>query len=418
MRSAIGSRLPRGEARSIIAIWLGWLVVLLTFQAVVTDRFEIERPDRVLVWTPSDTGRHDPAQEPSLTDPFLNQQVAFDSEYYLSIALNGYEDPLPGLMNPQDGGEPIALNHAFFPFYPLAIRVVAAPLGLLGLTDVATATLAGVIVSVLGTLAALFALRDLVRDEMGEGGALRTAFYLVAFPTGFFLAQVYAEGLFLGLSFGSLALMRRGRLGPAALLALLAVWTRGIGVVLVLPLAWAWWRRLREPAADDAPRSRWRPVVDAICVLLPVAAYLVWRVSPWGEAFTTVEEQYFGRRLFDFGVSFASIGAAWSTIWSPLHQTALYYLLELVAVALALVASVAVVRRYPDLAAYSLAMLVIPLTSGALQSMQRYVLAVPAIFIVLGRLGRSPPFDRSWTLISVTWMALLAALYAFDFWVA
>jgi hypothetical protein len=176
---------------------------------------------------------------------------------------------------------------------------------------------------------------------------------------------------------------------------------------------------MRRRATDDAPSSRWRPVFDGVWVVLPLAAYIMWRVSPWGEAFTVVEEQYFGRRLFDVEVAIDSIGAAWSTIWdSPLRQTALYYLLELVAVAVALVASLAVVRRHPDLAAYSLAMLVIPLTSGALQSMQRYVLAVPAIFIVLGWLGRSQAFDRVWTLASITWMGLLATLYAFDFWVA
>ena len=59
-----------------------------------------------------------------------------------------------------------------------------------------------------------------------------------------------------------------------------------------------------------------------------------------------------------------------------------------------------------------------PLTSGALQSMQRYVVAIPAIFIALAGLGRSATFDRSWTLVSLLWMGLLVTLYAFDFWTA
>jgi Mannosyltransferase (PIG-V) len=404
--------------RSIVLVWLSWLVILVTYQAVVTDRFEIDRPDRVLAWTPGDTGRRDPELEPTLTDPFLNEHVAFDSEYYVSIAMNGYEDPLPGVVSPSSAGDEIPLNHAFFPLYPLAIRAVAAPLSLLGMTDVATATLAGVIVSALGALAAMLALHDLVRDELGRRAGLRAAFYLVAFPTGFFLAQVYAEGLFLGLSFWSLALMRKGRLLPAALLAVLAVWTRGVGVLLVIPLAWAWWRRTRhDPTRSERPA--WTPILDGAWVLLPVGAYLAWRLSPWGEAFTIVEEEYFGRRLFWFDAAFESIGAAWDTIWTPtLSQTAFYYRLELAAVLIALVACVAVVRRYPDVAAYSLAMLVIPLTSGALQSMQRYVIAVPAIFVMLAVLGRSAAFDRGWTFVSVLWMGLLVTLYAFDFWVA
>ena len=83
---------------------------------------------------------------------------------------------------------------------------VALPLRVLGLSQIATATLAGVIVSVLGTLLGMIALYDLVRDQLEDAGGIRAAFYLIAFPAGFFLAQVYTEGLFVGLAFGCLAL--------------------------------------------------------------------------------------------------------------------------------------------------------------------------------------------------------------------
>ena len=52
----------------------------------------------------------------------------------------------------------MSLNYAFFPFYPLVMRVLAVPLSVLNLTPIATATLAGVIVSLLGTLGAMLAL--------------------------------------------------------------------------------------------------------------------------------------------------------------------------------------------------------------------------------------------------------------------
>ena len=53
-----------------------------------------------------------------------------------------------------------------------------------------------------------------------------------------------------------------------------------------------------------------------------------------------------------------------------------------------------------------------------LAGMVRYVLAVPAVFLLLARLGEHQAFDRVWTVISVMLMALLAALYSVDFWVA
>jgi hypothetical protein len=75
-------------------------------------------------------------------------------------------------------------------------RLVSFPLRPLGLTPIATSTLTGVIVSAMGTLMAMLSLYHLARDELGARGAQRTAFYLIIFPTGFFLLQVYTEGLF------------------------------------------------------------------------------------------------------------------------------------------------------------------------------------------------------------------------------
>ncbi len=112
----------------------------------------------------------------------------------------------------------------------------------------ATATLAGVSVSLLGTLAAMVALYDWTRDDRADAGGIRAAYYLLIFPMGFFLAQVYSEGLFCGLAFGALAQMRRQRWRGAALLAVLAAWTRAVGVALGLPLALAWWEEAREEA--------------------------------------------------------------------------------------------------------------------------------------------------------------------------
>src|SRR6185295_19761517 len=99
--------------------------------------------------------------------------------------------------------------YAFFPLYPLMIRVLAFPLRVFGLDPIATATLAGVLISALGTLFGMLALFDLTRDSLGEEGALRAAFYLIVFPTGFFMVQVYTEGLFIGLSFMCLAMLKR-----------------------------------------------------------------------------------------------------------------------------------------------------------------------------------------------------------------
>ena len=85
------------------------------------------------------------------------------------------------------------------------IRILSYPLQIVGLNPIAAAALAGVMISALGALLGMLALYDLTRDSLGEEGALRAAFYLIVFPTGFFLIQVYTEGLFVGLAFACLA---------------------------------------------------------------------------------------------------------------------------------------------------------------------------------------------------------------------
>jgi hypothetical protein len=231
-----------------------------------------------------------------------------------------------------------------------------------------------VIVSLLGALGAMLALYDLTKDELAEAGGLRTAFYLVIFPSGFFLAQVYTEGLFVGLAFGCLALVRRKQWVRAGLLAVLATWTRMVGLALIIPLGLAW---LREA---DWRRINRAMLGKALIVAAPLVAYLIWRISPWGRAFAIVEHVSFSRELFASQHSAEAWRQAWAVLFSDNSQGKVYYAVEFAAIALGVAACLWTLRRYPDLALFGLAVTVVSLTSAVAQGMHRYVLAVPSIF--------------------------------------
>ena len=165
----------------------------------------------------------------------FNTHIAFDSEYYLSIAVVGYDDPeVPQYIPPR--GPMVPLNYAFLPAYPFAMRIVAAPAAALGMEPVTAAAFAGVAVSLVAALAAMFALHRLARPHLGEDGGVRAAIYLLIFPTGFFLAQVYSEAFFLAAAFGALAFLADRRPLPAGLLAIVAVLTRPVGLALVFAI--------------------------------------------------------------------------------------------------------------------------------------------------------------------------------------
>jgi hypothetical protein len=428
--------------RTVFAIWLGWVIVLLVFFAIVPARFSVERPDYAQFWTEEST-RVGGAQDNKhfLQDPFLAAHVAWDSEYYLAIALEGYEAPeverigdyimgagglsyWPFVM--QRGSaelrEGLSLSYAFFPFYPLLMRVLSWPLSVLGLTSIATATLAGMIISLLGTLAAAVAMFEIGRDEMDENGGLRAAFYLLVFPASFFMAVVYTEGLFLGLAFSCLVLARRGYLVWASLLAVLATFTRGAGVVLVVPLMFAWIRDGDWLGLDIEWRQvyfrglPWQAIGRALLVFAPAIAFLMWRVSIYGMAFSQVEADFFGRSLLALGSTFFAWREAIGSIFGNNSQAVVYFAIEIGGTILGLSACIWGLKKFPDLAWFGLMVILLPALSGPIQGNYRYAMAAPPVFLMLSYFGRKPTFDRIWTLASILLMGMMATLFIFDMW--
>jgi hypothetical protein len=430
--------------RTVFFIWLGWVMIMAAYHIFVPARFSVRLPDNVLSWT-ADSTRADGYQSKKyyLQDPALSRYVAWDSEYYLAIALGGYEDPNVdhigdsfvssgggGLMFwpfvAAQGGENvrqgISLSYAFFPFYPFVIRLLSLPLSVLGLSAIGTAALAGVVISMLGALAAVLAIFQLGRDELGDDGGLRAAFYLLIFPSSFFLAVVYTEGLFLGLAFSSLVLVRRGHRGWAALLAVLATFTRAAGVVLVVPLLMSWvkdgeWLELdlewRQLYFRGLP---WRAIGNALVVFAPLIAFVIWKFSYFGMAFSRVEDEFFGRGFLALGYTYAAWRDAFYSLFGDNSQTAAYYAVEFGAIILGFTACIAGLRKYPDLAWFGLLVITLSFTSGPAQGMHRYVLAAPPLYLFLSQLGRRPAFDRVWTIASVLVMGVMATMYMFDMW--
>jgi hypothetical protein len=481
---ANGARLPLRpsvDVTRIVLLWVAWLVIICAFQIVVEARFQPARPDSVLAWTSGSTGDGFPVASgpncrPLLADPNMNEHVAYDSEYYISIATGGYDDPnaqayvsryghttvvgVPTCTAGMDGWTP--LNYAFMPAYPMVMRPVMAVEGVLPFTNAMTetgrATLAGIIVSALGGLLAMLALARLMAflerrrssakavdtSSVGEGGeetatsswggshGLRAALYLLVFPTGFYLAQVYTEGLFLGLAFMACALAVEKRLVWAAAFAMMAALTRQAGFLLFLPIAWAAFQVLRD--GQTRPNG-WRLGVPIAAAIAPVAAFAAWFVSPLGQDWQVVEREFFGRS-FDLAGSIAMWHKSWDSLITGVDKTgvgggyaifgggslpssaSVYIALEVLALVLGILACVWLLRKMPGVALFGLAVIVLSAGSSSAQGMDRYVLAVPAIFLMLASFGRRDVFDRAWVMTSTLLMGMLVTLFTFGFWVS
>jgi hypothetical protein len=408
--------MSKTAVRNIILTWLAWVVIILGFQWMITTRLELTHPDFAVFWSRTETLASSNTGKIYLLEPFMNRQVAWDSEYYVGIAVGGYDDPRAGaVINPRTGQEVIK-NYSFFPFYPYVIRLFAWPLKLLGLNPLAAASLAGVIVAALGTLAGLLALWDMTRPYFEEEDAYRAVFYVLIFPTAFFFAMVYTEGLFIGLAFGALALSRRGHWVWASILGLLAAWTRAHGAALTLSLLAFWWMQIkwREPLR---PQMTWKWFLQGFLAFFPIAGYLIWRYSELGTGWAELQSFFFGRGLLSIDRSIQDWIRASNYASQIGGPGQVYFAIEVVSVILAFIASLWLLHRDLAGALFSLSIVLFSVFSGSAQSMARYMLIAPALYIFLAQLGKSRIFDRAWTLFSILLLGMEASLFAVDMWV-
>jgi hypothetical protein len=187
-------------------------------------------------------------------------------------------------------------------------------------------------------------------------------------------------------------------------------------VALSLPLGLAAWEMLRQSRALAI--SRRQAYLAAVLSLAPLVSLGIWWLSKLRPAFQYVEDQFFGRFFMVMGQSWGGWTWAWKQITTSGNgPTQMYFALEFALVFIGLITSLGLLRKQPGVALFSLAVFAISFFSGSPQSMSRYTITLPALFLSLARLGKHDAFDRGWTLVNVLWMGLLAALFSWDMWV-
>ena len=317
------------------------------------------------------------------TNPLLDAATRWDAKAYVDIAHDGY------------GAVPA--NNAYFPLYPLLIRVLATLFG--GSTD--AYLLAGVLISNLALLVALAYLAALVAIDHDAAAGTRAALYLLVFPTSVFLAVVYPESLLIALSIGAVFHARRGEWLPATVLGALAALTRPfIGAAVALPIAIEAYRRSgpRAAIATAAP-----PAVALIAWLV-----VLWRVTGDPKAILTAEANW--------GVGPSLPFEAFTDLFDPKVYGFPYFVLGFTLFMGALVLFSWRFLR-PSLAGYATVVFLISVATGSLTSSPRYYLAVFPAFIVLALVARGWT-GRAYVAVGAAISVVFTAMYALWYWVA
>lgn len=312
-----------------------------------------------------------------------------DSNWYMSIAEYGYER--------RPFSTERHANWAFFPLFPLALRVLDKPIGDLPLTGVA-----------FSTLCFLFALpllhKTVTALGFGAGDADRTVFYVAAFPVSYFFSLPMTESLFLLLTVGAFYAAKREQWLVAGLLGALASATRVTGVLLLPALALLYWETYRT----------FRPRLNALPLLLIPAGLVSFmlflhRITGNALAFRDITVAAWGRRPALFVVpllSYLSKPLVIAESWD-------FRLLNFTGAAVALVCGVVLLKwRRWSLAAYTLLSTIIALSNTLLHSQARYAMALFPVFIVLAVVGRNARFDRALSTFMLILLTLMTALFS------
>ena len=142
----------------------------------------------------------------------------WDSTHYLKLAEHGYVAA---------GDSRVSL--VFFPLYPWLVRLVAFVA-----RDYMVAAL---IVSGFASVAVALLLRRLARCDETEEVSSNAVWFLLIFPTSYFLHVAYTESLFLALVLSCFLAARKSRWAWAGILGAAACLTRVNGLILLPALA-------------------------------------------------------------------------------------------------------------------------------------------------------------------------------------
>ena len=314
----------------------------------------------------------------------------WDFGYYQKIAEFGYSGT---------GG-----SIAFYPLFPWLVRLVAC---------VSRSYLAaGFIVSGIASVVAAILLRRLVQLDYPESVAMRSVWFLLIFPTAYFLHIGYSEGLFLALALACILAARGERWWLAGVLGAFCWMTRATGAVLVPTLAveaaQQYWVRRRSCSQGPVGCSAWNWKWLWIAIVpAGFAVYLLINWSVSGDPFAFLQAR---KTLFDQSFASPLTGirqAIWAHYPTP-HEAEMVGTQELFFVALGLVCTIiSWIKLRPVYAMWMTGFWILCACVNFFRSMPRYTLTMFPIFILFALLGR----NRFWAGVLTAWSLLFFALF-------
>lgn len=204
----------------------------------------------------------------------------WDTAWYLDIAENGYSTTLKsGVYKNSCCNQN---NIAFFPLYPLLIRLLGNIIG--------NYYISGIIISNISLLIASYFLYKITLTTDNEDFARRSIKYLFIYPSSFILSGVFSESLFLALLTATFYFAGKNKWMLVGILGFFLCLTRHVGLLFLPPLIYMYLKK------------EWGHIGKEILyfLLFPAGTIL-----------------YFAFLYFVLGISYFNSGSEWGPINTP-----------------------------------------------------------------------------------------------------
>lgn len=297
---------------------------------------------------------------------FIYSFANFDGTHYLKIAKNGYDE----------------YAQAFFPLYPLLIKTFA----FLKINFLITGLLISNICFFIGFI---FLYKLLKLLKLNKNAINWILILLVFFPTSFFFGAIYTEGLFFFLFGGSLYFLKKEKFLWAALFVFFASLTKIIGLLLILPMIFVFYKKLQK-----ANNKFSLPIL--ICTLSPILGLLSYIIYLWKTTgdplFFLASQPAFGAHRSTNIILLPQVYYRYFKILTTASHNFQYFisLLEVIIFTFFLIVLLLDLKKnFKDsfrlgLNLFSLSNLILPTLTGTFSSIPRYVLLSVSAFIYLG----------------------------------
>lgn len=305
----------------------------------------------------------------------------WDSYWYIDIAKNGYSAQIGTSFSQTQA------NYAFFPLYPMLMRLVGTVLG-------DKYFIAGIIVSNVCLIVTCFFLYKLIQLKIDSTISLRSLKFLLVAPTAFILSGVFTESLYLMLAVFCFYFAAKRQWLLVGIAGFFLALTRSIGFLILVPMLYEYLQ---------SKEFQWKKVKYDILFLLLIPLGLVlfalynYHLTGSFVAFSQIQSGW--RRSLSNPLS-VLINGFRQGLFRP-NVRALMRMKALLEASFSLATLGLLCLSFRKIWfsywLFGLYSIFIPLSTG-LESMPRYILPIFPLYIVLAKFANNRDLDQATTL--------------------